>query len=108
MLIPKSVKQIVAEHHEACDGSGFPRGIKDSKIYTLAKIVFLADTFVHIMTEKELKPIEALKEILMDPDVSYKYNGLIIENFTKVFIDPDKIKRETSVLSKSKLVNRAS
>lgn len=92
-LINNSVKQIILQHHECYDGTGFPFQKKGSKILTLANIVCLVDDFVHMMMEKKLKPTDALKMILMDPSKVARYNSMIVENFIKVFVEPDKIKK---------------
>lgn len=105
--INNSVKQIIIQHHECFDGTGFPTGKKGSKILTLANIVRLADDFVHYMLEDELKPTEALKKILSNPEMVTRYNSTIIENFIRVFVDPAKIQKEVTVLpSNSKIVNK--
>jgi putative nucleotidyltransferase with HDIG domain len=43
--LPQEVIKIVAEHHENHDGTGYPRKIKGSRIYELAKIVSIANEF---------------------------------------------------------------
>jgi putative nucleotidyltransferase with HDIG domain len=43
-LSPK-IAQIVAEHHEALDGSGLPLGLSNTKIHFLSKIVAIANFF---------------------------------------------------------------
>ncbi len=42
---PKAVKTAVLEHHEKMDGSGYPYGLKGSKINTYAKIVSICDIY---------------------------------------------------------------
>ncbi|WP_127716998.1 HD domain-containing phosphohydrolase [Halobacteriovorax sp. HLS] len=106
-LINNSVKQIILQHHENFDGSGFPYGKRGSKILTLANIVSLADDFVHIMIDEELDPPKALRKMLIDQDQISKYNSMIVENFIKVFVDPEKIVKETGALpSNSKIVSK--
>ena len=95
-LINNSVKQIVIQHHEYYDGTGFPFNKKGSKILTLANIVCLVDDFVHLMVEKQLKPTDALRLILIDPSKVARYNSIIVENFIKVFVEPDKLKKTGS------------
>lgn len=104
-LINNSVKQIILQHHEAFDGSGFPFGKKGSKILTLANIIGLVDDFVHIMVEQKLAPTDALKRILVNKEMVAKYNTTIVENFIKVFVDPEKISTKDTVLpSNSRMV----
>lgn len=90
-MISNSVKQIILQHHEAYNGTGFPYGIKSSKILTLANIVCCADDFVHIMIDEDLTPTDALKKMLVNREQVARYNSLIVENFIKVFVDPSKI-----------------
>lgn len=90
-MITNSIKQIIIQHHEAYNGTGFPLGIKSSKILTLANIVCCADDFVHIMMDEELSPTDALKKMLINREQVARYNSMIVENFIKVFVDPSKI-----------------
>lgn len=102
-----SVKQIILQHHEAFDGTGFPFQKKGQKILTLSNIVCLADDFVHIMMDEKLQPTEALKRILMNKEGVKRYNSVLIEKFIKVFVDPDKIQKEASLPSNSRVVKKA-
>jgi putative nucleotidyltransferase with HDIG domain len=43
--VPNEVKMIVAQHHEHHDGSGYPKKLRGSAIYDLARIVAIANTF---------------------------------------------------------------
>lgn len=90
-LISNSVQQIIIQHHECYNGTGFPRGIKGSKILTLANIVKLSDDFVRLIEEKKCSPTEALKQLLSNQEAVRKYNSSIVENFIKVFVDPEKL-----------------
>lgn len=104
--INNSVKQIILQHHEAYDGTGFPFGKKGNKILTLANIVCLADDFVRIMIEDKLQPVEALRKLLTDKERVKRYNTIIIEKFINVFVDPEKIQKENSLPTNSRLVNQ--
>tara|TARA_R110000868_G_scaffold117599_2_gene312146 strand:+ start:2920 stop:4281 length:1362 start_codon:yes stop_codon:yes gene_type:complete len=44
---PEGLDQIVMQHHELADSSGFPYGIAKSKIHAVARIINLADSFCH-------------------------------------------------------------
>lgn len=100
-----SIKQLILQHHEAFDGTGFPFGKKNNKILTLANIICLADDFVHIMMDEKLQPTEALKRILMDKTGVKRYNSILIEKFIKVFVDPNKGNKDTALPSNSRIVN---
>ena len=45
------VKWIVSQHHEAQDGSGYPKGLRGGGIYDLSKIVSIANTFDELVGE---------------------------------------------------------
>jgi response regulator RpfG family c-di-GMP phosphodiesterase len=106
--INNSVKQIILQHHEAFDGSGFPFQKKGNKVLTLANIVCLADDFVHIMMEEGIQPTEALRKILVNKEGVKRYNSMLIEKFIKVFVDPDKIQKENALPSNSRMVKKVS
>ncbi len=90
--VPNAVRQIILQHHERFDGSGFPLGIKGKKILTLANIVGLADEFYNILIQtKERKPVPALKQFLTTPELVKKFNSVLIENFIRCFVDADKL-----------------
>ncbi len=65
-FIPESVRQIVYQHHELSDGTGFPNGLNSLKTYPLAKIVALNDGFTHYFISRKLTPLEGLRAFLKD------------------------------------------
>lgn len=79
-LLPDPVCQIILQHHEHHDGTGYPHGKKGDEIYNLARIVALANFFDNKITvnhkrDPSLIP-EALKRIseesgkLFDPEIA--------------------------------------
>ncbi len=73
------VANIVLEHHERKDGSGYPNALKGNEISTEAMIVGVADLFERLTSpnfgDRKLSPFEAMKYILsrtrdlFDPNV---------------------------------------
>lgn len=45
MRIDRRIKNAVLQHHERCDGSGYPYGLKGNQIDDFAKIVAIADIY---------------------------------------------------------------
>ena len=45
MGLPTEVQTLIAQHHEHMDGSGYPKGLKGSEVYLLARIVGIANTY---------------------------------------------------------------
>lgn len=105
-MLNNSVKQIILQHHECFDGTGFPYQKRGSKILTLANIVGLADTFAHILVEKKVQPVDGLKLLLIQQDVVSKFNSMIVENFIKVFVDPSKVVKDNALPSNSRIVSK--
>lgn len=89
--IHSSIRQIILQHHEYYDGSGFPNGSKGSQISNLAKIICLANDFVHTVTDHGLTPVEGVKKMLSNESAVKKYDPKIMENFMHAFIDPAKL-----------------
>jgi len=76
---PFPVAQIVLQHHERLNGSGYPRGLKGEKILLEAKIIGVADVVEAMSSfrpyrpalgiDKALEEISKNKGILYDPEV---------------------------------------
>lgn len=62
---PPSYAHIIAEHHERCDGSGYPAGLATSAIPLDSQLVAIVDAFDALTTARPYKPalspFEALK-----------------------------------------------
>lgn len=84
--ITEAVLQIVYQHHELADGTGFPGNLSGNKIYPLAKVVNLADLFSHEMIKKKTSPIATLKAMISDPKLMLKYDPLIVKALITCFI----------------------
>ncbi len=76
---PWPVAEIVYEHHERLDGSGYPRGLKNGEILFEARILAVADVVEAMSSHRPYRPAlgidAAIEEIkknrgkLYDPDV---------------------------------------
>lgn len=53
--INSAVKQIVWQHHENYDGSGYPRGLKGDNSYRLARIVHVCDVYEALCVKRSYK-----------------------------------------------------
>jgi putative two-component system response regulator len=75
---PYPVAQIVLQHHERIDGSGYPAGLKDEDILPQAKVLAVADVVEAIASHRPyraalglnraLSEISKNKGVLFDPD----------------------------------------
>jgi putative nucleotidyltransferase with HDIG domain len=50
--IPEECYAIVSQHHERCDGSGYPEGLTADKIHNYAKVSAIADVFDAMTTQR--------------------------------------------------------
>ena len=76
---PWPVPEMVLQHHERLDGSGYPNGLHGGKIATGARIIAVADTVEAITSHRPYRPalglevaIKAIsdgRDSLFDPDV---------------------------------------
>ena len=57
-LINNSVKQIILQHHECYNGTGFPNQLKGQQVSTLGNILCLVDDFVHLMIKTKKSPLK--------------------------------------------------
>ncbi|MGM0622885.1 MAG: GGDEF/HDGYP domain-containing response regulator [Campylobacterota bacterium] len=55
MPMYKDLADIIYDHHEKCDGSGYPKGSVEADIHPLAKIMSVADSFDAMTTTRVYK-----------------------------------------------------
>ncbi len=73
------IAEIILQHHERLDGSGYPRGLKEGDIMLEARILAVADVVEAMQSHRPYRPTRGLKTtleeisqnrgILYDPDV---------------------------------------
>ena len=76
---PMPIAEIILQHHEKLDGSGYPRGLKDKDIMFEAKILTVTDVVEAMSSDRPYRPalgldkaIEEIKKnkgILYDPGI---------------------------------------
>jgi putative nucleotidyltransferase with HDIG domain len=77
---PWPIADIILQHHERIDGSGYPNGLKGDAIMLEAKIIAVADTVEAMMSHRPYRPalgldaalaeIERGKGLIYDPSVA--------------------------------------
>jgi putative nucleotidyltransferase with HDIG domain len=69
---PYPIAEIVYQHHERMDGSGYPRGLKDGEIYLEARIIAVSDVVEAVTAHRPYRPAlgldKALEEIKKGKD----------------------------------------
>ena len=85
--LPCPVAQIVLQHHERLDGSGYPQGLKDGEILLEAKIISVADVVEAMVSHRPYRPalgIEvALKEI--EKNMGILYDNTAVDACLRLF-----------------------
>jgi len=85
--LPYPIAEIVFQHHERLDGSGYPQGLKDDQILLEAMIISVADTVEAISSHRPYRPgfgIDvALEEI--EKNKGILYDSVVVEACVKLF-----------------------
>lgn len=86
---PWPIAEIVWQHHERLDGSGYPRGLKGDEIALESKIIAVADTIDAMSSHRPYRPalginaaldeIHRYRGVLFDPDVVTACQKLFLE-----------------------------
>ncbi|MGE5629496.1 MAG: HD-GYP domain-containing protein [Caulobacteraceae bacterium] len=62
--LPKEGMDIILQHHERLDGSGYPKGLKGDEICRNARIVMIADVVDAITSGRPYKPTQEMNEAI--------------------------------------------
>ena len=61
---PWPVAEIIQQHHERFDGSGYPKKIKGDKIIIEARIICVADVLETMASYRPYRPAKGLKQAI--------------------------------------------
>ncbi len=85
--LPKAVNDIILQHHERQDGTGYPYGLKGDKISSYAKIVSVADSYDAMTSRRayrtNLEPRAAAEELLEHSGT--QFDPLVVRTFYREF-----------------------
>jgi putative nucleotidyltransferase with HDIG domain len=84
--VPNEVKMIVAQHHECHDGTGFPKKLRGSAIYDLARIVCIANVFDELVGDGQGTLSERQKAAItqLDQTLYKKFDPQKLEKAIKI------------------------
>ena len=87
MGLPYPIAEIVLQHHERLDGSGYPQGLKGDRILIETRIISVADVVEAIASHRPYRPgfgIDvALEEI--EKNKGILYDEKVVEVCLKLF-----------------------
>ena len=64
--LPWNVAQVVKQHHERCDGSGYPDGLKKDQINLSARILAVADVVEAMASHRPYRPALGIERALAE------------------------------------------
>jgi putative nucleotidyltransferase with HDIG domain len=86
LMLDDEVLRIIHEHHEYCDGSGYPRQLREAAIGRLSRLVCIANQFDNLCNPLNprdgLSPHEALA--LMFKQHSARFDAVALKAFIRV------------------------
>ncbi len=87
----KSLIDLVEQHHERYDGTGYPKGLKGEEIILGARIISVADSFDAILTQRpysdEMPMDKAIEEIIRCKGT--QFDPLVVDVFVKMMNAPN-------------------
>lgn len=89
---PWPVAEIILQHHEHFDGSGYPNGLVDDQIRDEAKIICVADAVEAIISARSYHPAGSLQKAIEE-----------MEKGSGSFYDPDAVDAFLKLISDGKL-----
>lgn len=85
-----SLKQIlptIRHHHERWDGEGFPDGLKGEEIPLMARILFIADSFDAMISERPYRMAASIEEVVRRMEIemySGQWDPSLLERFIEM------------------------
>ena len=84
--------QIIAQHHEKYDGSGYPNALSGDHILPLSRILIVADAFDAMTTQKNYQAKKSVQEALEE-----------LENLSMIYYHPEVVSAAITALKDLKL-----
>lgn len=83
-LLNKVIIDMIVNHHERLDGSGYPRGVDKSELSKLARIIAIIDVYDAMTADKPYKkgvqPMAAMRYLLTNKE---KFDPDLVQQFIK-------------------------
>ena len=86
----EEVVAIVAAHHERCDGSGYPRGLREIQMNSRQEILQLADTVTALLGQRAYRPVlekAQIQKLLRKDAAEGKYSRAMVKLFLDYYED---------------------
>lgn len=85
-LLPDPIFDVVLQHHERFNGSGYPNNLSNSKISLYSKIVSVCDVYDALVSERPYKKSTSSSEAIgsIKNNSGTLFDPFIVENFTSL------------------------
>jgi HD-GYP domain-containing protein (c-di-GMP phosphodiesterase class II) len=89
LQFPWPVAQIILQHHELMDGSGYPGGLSDKEIMVEARILSVADTVEAMSSHRPYRPAFDMKVALAEisKNRGILYDTAVVDACIKLFTE---------------------
>ncbi|MGE3611325.1 MAG: HD domain-containing phosphohydrolase [Bacteriovoracaceae bacterium] len=77
--VSEPIKQIIYQHQEFQNGTGFPNGLSNTKIYPLAKVLALAHAFTEYIDQNQLNTVMGVKSFLSQKSNLERFDSNMIK-----------------------------
>ncbi len=87
--LPGQISQIMLQHHERLDGSGYPLGLKGKKILLEARILAVADVVEAMHSHRPYRPAMGLS-LALEEIVQFKgilYDAKVVDACLRIYED---------------------
>lgn len=81
--LPPMVFDIIQNHHERADGSGYPKGLKIDEITLYSQMAALVDCYDSMLTEKPYRSSKSSQEALEQLKESKQHDEQLINEFSQ-------------------------
>lgn len=102
LIQDEEIKIIILQHHERCDGKGYPLGLNKDEIHLYARIVSLCDVYDALISDRPYRKAYSKQEALdmMGEGMGTQFDEVLGEKFLK-FIQQNAV--EITLESKEKI-----
>ncbi|MGV7223538.1 MAG: HD domain-containing phosphohydrolase [Nitrospinales bacterium] len=86
--------EVIRQHHEKLDGSGYPDGLKNEDISTASRIMAVVDIYDALVTDRTYReglPLDRAIEILRQESNRKKLDELVVENLIEIVSENQKM-----------------
>ena len=85
------VQEIILQHHERLDGSGYPRGLRSNQILDEAKIIGVADVVEAMSSHRPYRPSRGLDAALaeIEAEKGVLYDEIVVDACLQLFREKD-------------------